>query len=342
MGLLGALVGGGIGFMLGGPLGAMIGGALGSQVGEPVWHGGAGQLGGRPGRLLGRCPSCGKIVSFDADEDHLVCPRCHAQLHTAAGRGGAGIGMGRSAGARSRGGARGGARGRGGPFGFGAGGGGDYRHEQAWGADPRHARDQAQSAFMVALISLAAKVAKADGKVTRAEVRSFDQFLKNDLRMSVEDRRIAATIFNEARDSQTPAGDFARQLRALLGHQPDRMRDLVCLLLKVAWADGKLSREENHLIRSIATDLGLSSRDMDECLALFQRGDINASYALLGVESSATDAEVRKAYRRLAKEYHPDVIQQKGLSTEFQDFAREKMLAVNEAYDQIRTARGMK
>jgi DnaJ like chaperone protein len=320
MGLLGTLVGGGIGFLLGGPLGAMIGGALGSQVGEPVW--GSGDARDRQGfqRLLGRCPSCGRVVSFEAGESELVCPRCRARLRA-----------GGPAGARA---------GRGG-FGHGGARAGDYGHERAWGADPLHAQDQAQSAFMVALISLAAKVAKADGHVTRAEVRSFDQFLKSDLGMSADDRRIAARIFNEARDTAAPAGEFARQIRALLGHQPDRMRDLVCLLLKVAWADGKLSPEENRLIRSIAADLGLGDRDMEECLALFQRGDLNAAYALLGVASDAADGEVRSAYRRLAKEYHPDVIASKGLSQEFEDFAKEKMRAINDAYDQVKEARGL-
>jgi len=319
MGLLGALVGGGIGFMLGGPLGAMIGGALGSQVGGAPFQ--QNQGGQRAfGRMVGRCPHCSKIVSFQPDMSVLICPRCGARLSTA-----------------------GGARADGG-FGFGGGASGaqDYRHERAWGADPRHATHQAQSAFMVALISLAAKVAKADGHVTPAEGRSFDRFLSNDLGMSAEDRRIAARIFNEARDSEVEASEFARQLRALLGHQPDRMRDLVTLLLKVAHADGRLSPGENRLIRSIAGDLGLGQRDMEACLALFQSGDLKTAYARLGVESTATDAEVRKAYRRLAKEYHPDVIAQKGLSDEFQDFAKKKIRAVNEAYDQIKTTRGMK
>ena len=124
--------------MLGGPLGAMIGGALGSQVGEPVWEktpGANGRAGGFQ-RLVGRCPGCGRIVSFRPGEAEVECPSCGLHL-----RAGPGVG--------------------------------DFRHERAFGADPRHAQDQAQSTFMVALISLAAKVAKADGNVTPEEVRSL-------------------------------------------------------------------------------------------------------------------------------------------------------------------------
>ena len=70
---------------------------------------------------------------------------------------------------------------------------------------------------MIAMISLAAKVAKADGSVTQAEVKSFDKFLKDQLGMAAEERRVAARIFNEARDSHIPAEDFARQIRAAHG-----------------------------------------------------------------------------------------------------------------------------
>ena len=72
---------------------------------------------------------------------------------------------------------------------------------------------QQQMAFAVALTSLAAKVAKADGQVTGDEVRAFDGFLQNSMRMSTADRRFAADVFNRARDSATPASEFAEQLR---------------------------------------------------------------------------------------------------------------------------------
>ena len=95
---------------------------------------------------------------------------------------------------------------------------------------------QAQQTFMIAMISLAAKVAKADGKVTKDEVRSFDHFLRNNLGMPADERRIAARIFNEARDSSVPASEFTRQIRDTLGRHPQRMRDLVSLLFGIAIA----------------------------------------------------------------------------------------------------------
>ncbi len=204
------------------------------------------------------------------------------------------------------------------------------------------ARNAAQGAFMVALISLAAKVAKADGRVTREEVVAFDRFLGRELGMSADDRRIAARIFNQARDSAVPASAFARQLAAIMAGQPDRLRDLLTLLLKVAAADGRLDAAEERLIRQIAADLGLGPRDYEEARALVERrDDLGSAYALLGLAPTASDDEVKRSYRRLVRDYHPDVIASKGLPEDFTRFANEKLQAINRAYERIRRARGL-
>jgi len=200
---------------------------------------------------------------------------------------------------------------------------------------------EAQQTFMIAMISLAAKVAKADGAVTDAEIRSFDQFLKNQLGMAAVERRVAARIFNEARDSDIPAEEFARQIRQLLVNQPARMRDLISVLISIAMADGRYHESEERLIRSIAREMGLTDRDYDEAAAMFNpRANVDTSYTVLGVTKGATDAEIKKAYRKLAKEYHPDVVANKGMGEDFQKFAAEKMRAINSAYDAVREARG--
>lgn len=214
----------------------------------------------------------------------------------------------------------------------------------AFGTGPARGLDpgQAQRAFLTAVISLAAKVAKADGRVSAAEVQRFDEFLARSLGMPAEERRLAAKIFNQARDSDIPAEDFARQIRQILGHQPARMRDIVSLLASVASADGSLHHAEERMIRSIARELGLSSRDYDEAMAMFNpTASVDAAYATLGIDPSVTDLEVKKAYRKLAKEYHPDVLASKGMSDDFKQFAEDKMKAINAAYAAVETARGM-
>ncbi|MCP4571789.1 MAG: DnaJ domain-containing protein [bacterium] len=219
--------------------------------------------------------------------------------------------------------------------GFGARGGGPFGGARV---DPL----QVQQAFLTAVISLAAKVAKADGQVSTAEVKKFDEFLRKNLAMPPADRRMAARIFNEARDSSIPAEDFARQIRQILGHQPHRMRDIVSLLAAVAMADGQLHPAEERLIRSIAGELGLTQRDYDESMAMFNpTANLDTAYAVLGVPASATDTEVKKAYRKLAKEYHPDILASKGMSEDFNKFAEEKMKAINAAWSEVEKARGL-
>ena len=207
---------------------------------------------------------------------------------------------------------------------------------------PGHNPLAAQQAFMVALISLAAKVAKADGKVTRAEIASFDRFLQQNLRMGTEERKIAARIFNEARDSHIPVEEFAHQIRDVLRGRRQQLRDLVTMLMMVAMADGHLHPEEERVIREVNRHLGLSPHDYDSAKALFQpTANVDAAYSTLGLTSSASNDEVKKAYRKMAKEYHPDVVANKGMGADFIKYAEDKMQAVNQAYDQIKKERGM-
>ncbi len=221
------------------------------------------------------------------------------------------------------------------------------------GGMPRSAEDM-QMVFAVALTSLAAKVAKSDGAVTREEITTFDNFLSTSLGMSAEDRKIASDVFNEAAQSDASTHEFTQQVRMLLGGQPSRMSDIVTILLAIAFADGHYHPAEETLIRQISQELGLGERGYQSCKATFEAGGGRAggrssssknssadAYKVLGVSNTATDAEIKSAYRSLAKEYHPDVLQSKGLPDDFMDFAKQKMSAINDAWDVIKRERGL-
>ncbi len=216
------------------------------------------------------------------------------------------------------------------------------------GLGAQQSQQEMQLVFAVALTSLAAKVAKADGVVSSTEVQAFDGFLKNSLRMSVEDRRVASKVFNEAKESGSSTREFTNQVRQLLGSQPDRMRDIVTILGVVAMADGEFHQSENQIIHQIARELGLSDYEYQSCVATFrstgQAGGTASPidpYEVLGVPASASDDEVRSAHRRLVKEYHPDVLRAKGLADDFQEFAKQKMSAINDAWNQVQQLRNL-
>lgn len=225
-------------------------------------------------------------------------------------------------------------------------GGGSTRsgYERVGRVNPRQQQRDLQLAFAVALTSLAAKVAKADGKVTHDEIQAFDHFLKHSLNLSTEERKLAAEVFNHARNSQATTHEFTDQVRSIFRQQPDRLRDIVTILLAVALADGHFHPKEENLIRQIARDLGLSDRDYQSCRATYMsaHGEPDVSpYEVLGVDASATDAEVRSAHRRLVREYHPDVLASKGLSEDFLEYAHEKMSAINDAWSRVKKQRNL-
>lgn len=221
------------------------------------------------------------------------------------------------------------------------GGGGPGYGSASYGGSGTSPLQDSQT-FMVGLISLAAKVAKADGKVTQDEVRAFDQFLRVNLGMDPQERQVAARIFNEARDSSVAVEEYARSIRRLIGHRRDRLRDLVSLLLMIANADGHYDPAEERMIRSIASHLGLTAADYEAAAAMFQpRNNLETSYSVLGVDRTASNDEVKQAYRQLAREYHPDRLASKGMSEDFKNFAEQKMKNINAAYDEVKKARGM-
>jgi DnaJ like chaperone protein len=197
-----------------------------------------------------------------------------------------------------------------------------------------------QYLFYVSLASLAAKMAKADGVITSDEIRAFDHFLRFDLNLDVDERKKIALIFNEAKNSPEDASAIARQFRALIGYQRDVLHMMVQLLFKIAMADGHMHPDEERFIVEMASIFDLSQTEYQQIRALYIKENDQA-YRILGVSKNVSDAELKKAYRSLVREYHPDKIQAKGVPEDFVKVANEKMAEINKAYDDICKERGI-
>ena len=195
-----------------------------------------------------------------------------------------------------------------------------------------------QYLFYVSLASLAAKMAKVDGQVTHDEIRAFDHFLRYDLGLIIEERKQVAKIFNEAKNSPEEAAAIAQQFRALIGFQHDVLQMMIQLLFRIALADGTLHKQEEQFIQQMSAIFGFSPQAYQQIKALYIK-PTDGAYAILGVERTASNDEIKKAYRQLSREYHPDRLQAKGVPEDFLKVAQEKMAAINQAYSDIRKER---
>lgn len=188
--------------------------------------------------------------------------------------------------------------------------------------------------FSVSLIVLIAAVMKADGKVLKSEL----SFVKTQLgRMLGQDAvPQALQVLREVLSKDIPVQDVCRQIST---HMEYSYRlELLHLLYAVSQADGEVHPSEVKLIEQIAIHLDVSRDDISSIKAMFVN-DTESAYTILNLEKSATDAEVKKAYRKLAIKHHPDKVAH--LGEELQEQSKVKFQKVQQAYEDIKKERGI-
>ena len=208
------------------------------------------------------------------------------------------------------------------------------------GTASRLGRDDLQAAFTVSVIALAAKLAKADGRVTRDEVATF----KRVFHVPGEASGHVGRIFDEAKMSPEDFEPYARQIAMLLRGRPAVLEDLLGALLMIAHSDGSYHPSERATIAEVGRIFGFGPADVHRIESTFIAGGAASEtdpYEVLGLSRSATDAEVKRVFRKLLRENHPDKVVAQGLPEEFVDVANKKMAEINAAYDRIKTERGL-
>lgn len=197
-----------------------------------------------------------------------------------------------------------------------------------------------QQAFAVGVIVLGAKMAKADGQVTRDEIRAFKQIFH----VPPEDMGAVGKIFDQAKQSPEGYQIYARQIALLFRGSPQVLEELMGALYHIARADGVLHPAETAFLHDCARIFNLGPEVMDRLHARFENAGADEAdpYAVLGVSPEASDDEVRAAWKKLSRENHPDVLTAQGMPEEFIAQANETMAAINNAYDRVRARRGMR
>ncbi len=188
--------------------------------------------------------------------------------------------------------------------------------------------------FGMSLIILIAAVMKADGKVLKSELDYVKRFFVS--QFGPDTAREALAMLKDLLQKEIPLRDVCMQIRGNMDY-PSRLQ-LIHILYNISAADNRFEPAETKVIRSISDMLGISGTDYDSIRNMFVPAT-DAAYRILEVERTATDEELKAAYRKMALKYHPDKVSH--LGEDFRKSAEEKFKAVNEAWDKIKKERSI-
>ncbi|MEM9638561.1 MAG: molecular chaperone DjiA [Pseudomonadota bacterium] len=186
-------------------------------------------------------------------------------------------------------------------------------------------------AFTIAVIALGAKMAKADGQVTRDEVTAF----KEVFHIAAQDEQGAAKVFNLARQDVAGYEEYATRIRDMFSGQPETLRDLLEGLFHIAMADGFYHPNEDAFLERVTQLFGLPKAEFDRLRLRFAPEARQDPYAILGVTRDTPPEEIRRAWRRLVRENHPDAMIARGVPEEAMQLAQKRMADINRAWDEI-------
>jgi len=197
---------------------------------------------------------------------------------------------------------------------------------------PRLGGRTTTGAFAMSFLVLIAAVMKADGKVLRSELDYVKQYLVR--AFGEESATEALGMLKDILKQNIPLDDVSNQIRQNMNYS-SRI-ELLHLLYGVSNADGRVNKKEQEVIERIAFGLGISTKDKESVKHMFVP-KTDSAYKILEITPSASDDEVKKAYRKMAMKYHPDKVSH--LGKEFQNVATDKFKKVNAAYNSIKKER---
>ena len=219
-------------------------------------------------------------------------------------------------------------------------------------------QERIQTVFFTSVFSVMGHLAKADGRVSETEIATARAIMQQ-MHLDEQQTKVAIDLFRKGKQPDFPLDDVIEQFRRECGRRRNLMQMFVEILLHAAYADGTMHDKERHILERICAQLGFSHQHFRTLEAMVRaqrafhganyqepvrpRQDlIKEAYDVLGVSKDASDGEVKKAYRRLINQHHPDKLVAKGLPEEMIKIANEKTAEIKAAYETIRKARGMK
>ncbi len=213
-------------------------------------------------------------------------------------------------------------------------------------------RERTQTAFFTATFSVLGHLAKADGRVTHDEIRLAEAVMAQ-MQLGAEVRELAKSLFRRGKEPGFDLDAVLDQFKRECHRSRMLLQMFIEILLQAAYVDGLLHPAERGILLHICSRLGISPAQFDHLDAIVRgahgrrmhgngdRGnELARAYAILDVSPEAGDDEVKRAYRRLLNQHHPDKLVAKGLPEEMMKLASEKTHEIRKAYECIRAARG--
>ncbi len=196
---------------------------------------------------------------------------------------------------------------------------------------------QRDQLFALSVVVLSAKLAKVDGPVNRVEIDAF----RRHFRIPPQSLRDIGRLFDQARDSSEGFEGYAFQLGEAFSDTAGVLEDVLGALTAIARADGPINPREQAFLRRVHEGFRLDRMAWERASSGTPRGssDEPDAYSVLGLTSAATDDEVRKAWKRLMRDNHPDSLASRGVPPEFIARATDKVARINAAWDRIKRER---
>ena len=216
-------------------------------------------------------------------------------------------------------------------------------------------QERTQLAFFTATFAVMGRVAKADGRVSEHEIE-FARAVMDHMQLNEQQRKLAIELFSQGKQPEFDLDGALAQFRRECHRRHSLMQMFLELQVQAAYADGVLNAAEKKLLLEIFAALGFSRSEFHHLEAMVraarswgggsraaeQEPPLSADYKVLDIPQSAADDEVKRAYRRLMNQHHPDKLVAKGMPEEMIKVANEKSQQIRRSYERIKKARGLR